>query len=845
MTELKFELLNWTFKSNDETDWLPAKVPGCVHRDLYSNNKISDPFYGTNEKDLQWIDKKDWEYKTAFDAPSTLLEEKNIVLVFEGLDTYADVYLNGEKVLSADNMFRTWKVDIKPYLKDQNNILCVYFHSPIKLGLVKLEENEFGLPAINDDSEMGGVGDKKLSVYTRKAPYHFGWDWGPRFVTSGIWKSVYIEGWTGTRFDDLFIRQNHVTAERANLTAQIEVESDSNYEGKLVVSSNEYKFERTVHINQGVNRLELDIEIQSPKLWWSRGLGEPHQYEFTATLFKGQETVGELTRKTGIRSIKLIQDQDEKGTSFYFELNGIPVFAKGANHIPNDSFLTDITYERYKYEVQSAAEANMNMIRVWGGGVYEYDCFYELCDEYGILVWQDFMFACSMYPGDEAFLQNVRQEALDNIKRLRNHPSIALWCGNNEIDAAWSHYVEEGGWGYKQLYTQEQREKIWEDYEAVFHKILPDALNEQLPGANYWPSSPMSVWSGEQDQHALGIPSSGDIHYWGVWHNLEPFEFYNEKIGRFMSEYGFQSFPEERTVRTYAKDKDMALESDVMLAHQKNGRGNSIIKDYMDKYFRTPIDFPSFLYMSQVQQAEAIKSAIEAHRRAKPYCMGTLYWQLNDCWPVASWASIDYYGRWKALHYYAKKSFKDVMISIDGTTSEIKVYSVSDTLDAISGELTIQLIHLNGDVLKEWKESIQSKANDSEIIWSMSSEAILGDYTASETVLYVTLEKEGKIIDAKEHYFASPKEIALLPANITLTEVEGSNGSQFVLETDVLAKQVWVTSENEGIFSDNFFDLIPGRPYKISFFAANPDKLAFVPAQSGQLKVKSMVDFID
>lgn len=318
-------------------------------------------------------------------------------------------------------------------------------------------------------------------------------------------------------------------------------------------------------------------------MWWSRGLGDQHLYEFSVVLLGEEDIAAEKSIKAGLRSAKLVREKDEQGSSFYLELNGIPVFAKGANHIPNDSFLTEVTYERYKHEIISAAKSNMNMLRVWGGGIYERDEFYDLCDQYGILVWQDFMFACSMYPGDDAFLHNVKVEAEENVKRLRNHPSVVLWCGNNEMDSAWAEYIEKAGWGWKQQYPPKIRKKIWNDYEAIFHDILPDAVSRLAPAEDYWPSSPMSDWTGNEKQHATSVTTSGDIHFWDVWHGGQPFEYYNTHVGRFMSEYGFQSFPELKTVNSYAEKEDLALESEVMLHHQKNGRGNQLIKEYIDR----------------------------------------------------------------------------------------------------------------------------------------------------------------------------------------------------------------------------------------------------------------------
>ncbi|MFB5193258.1 beta-mannosidase [Alicyclobacillus fastidiosus] len=844
MSEAKRLNESWKFKSADEENWFPAVVPGCVHTDLLRNERISDPFYGTNEGELQWIDKKDWEYSSVFDVPDDILNSSYVNLVFAGLDTYADVYLNDEKILSADNMFRTWRVDVKRLIKAESNALRVYFRSPIQEDLPKLERLGYALPATNDQSERGGLGDKKLSVFARKAPYHYGWDWGPRFVTSGIWRDVWLEGWSQARIADVFIHQKEVNAAIAKLTAVVEIESEDAWEGALHLVADGIDVTETVRLEAGVNKVEVDVVVESPKLWWSRGLGDQNLYTFSVTLVDGNTAIAEKSVRTGLRSVRLVRDEDDQGTSFYFELNGVPVFAKGANHIPNDSFLTDVSYERYKHEIVSAVESNMNMLRVWGGGFYENDDFYDLCDEYGLLVWQDFMFACSMYPGDEAFLNSVRSEAEENVTRLRNHPSIALWCGNNEIDTAWSEYDEEGGWGWKQQYAPETREKIWRDYEAIFHETLPQVVQSFAPGAEYWPSSPMQALTRDKDQHARNDSSVGDIHYWGVWHAVEPFSNYNVYLGRFMSEYGFQSFPELKTVQSYASAGDMALESDVMRWHQRSGDGNRLIKEYMDIYFKQPKDFPSFLYMSQVLQAEAIKMAMEAHRRKKPYCMGTLYWQMNDCWPVASWSSMDYYGRWKALQYYAKKSLRDVAVSIGGTDEVIDIHIISDVLHETKGNVHLQLFDFKGLLLKEYTHAVEVKGNTGQVVLSLSASDLVENHARNDVVLFVTLEQDGEVIDAKEHYFVPANQIALPLPSITATPVEGGDGSSFILETDVLAKSVCVTSDFEGIFSDNYFDLIPGVPKTVQFLQRRPGENTFNPAAPGPITIRSMADFI-
>lgn len=846
MGETKQVLDNWKFKACKDVEWMAAVVPGCVHTDLLRNGIIADPFYGTNEHDLQWIDKIDWEYETSFDVPEALRNAASLQLVFDGLDTYADVYVNGKHVLSADNMFRTWKADVKSIVKEKDNALSIRFRSPVQEDLPKIEKLGYNLPAANDQSELGGLGEQKISIFARKAPYHYGWDWGPRFVTSGIWREARLEGWSGCKISDVYVQQDNVSAAEASLTVSVEIEAELEWNGSVRVSADGQAWEQSVSLKKGLNVVQVPVDISEPKLWWSRGLGEAHMYTFTAELLREDEAeaVAEKSVRTGLRSVRLVRDKDAEGATFYFELNGVPVFAKGANHIPNDSFITDVTDERYRQEIVTAVESNMNMLRVWGGGIYEQSIFYELCDEYGILVWQDFMFACSMYPGDEPFLDNVRQEAEENVKRLRNHPSIVLWCGNNEIDSAWAQYDEDGGWGWKKNYNQEERATIWADYEAVFHRILPEAVTAFAPGTAYWPSSPLISLSGDINQHAHPLSTEGDVHYWGVWHAVEPFENYNVKIGRFMSEYGFQSFPEYDTVMTFAVEQDLALDSKVMRAHQKNGDGNRLIKEYMDIYMSEPKDFPSFLYMSQVLQAEAMKMAIEAHRRKMPYCMGTLYWQMNDCWPVASWAGMDYYGKWKAMQYYAKRSFGDTILSFDRSDSGmIDVHVVTDGLSRVTGVLKITLYDFAGVLLKQASASVAAKGNSAAVVYSLDEQVWLEGRDAGSVVLLAELEHTEQLVDSKEFYFVSAKELKLASGDIQITEVEGSNGSRYTLETDVLAKQVWLSAEREGRFSDNFFDLIPGIAKTVEFCRRESGEAMSRPAVPGRVTARSMIDF--
>lgn len=843
MNQQQISLDNWRFRKHGEQEWLTAQVPGCVHTDLLRNNRIGDPFYGCNERQLQWIDKEAWDYETSFAVTPEWLALSNLELVFNGLDTYADVFLNGRKILSADNMFRIWTVDVTTNLVAGMNTLEIRFRSPVTEDLPKLERLGYALPAPNDDSVLGGLDDRKISMFARKAPYHYGWDWGPRFVTCGIWRQVCLMGWSGQRIQDFFIRQDDISADLATLTAILEIESDGEQTGTVEITANSQDWRQEVFLKAGMNKIELPLEISHPRLWWPRGYGEAHRYTFGA-VYRG--TNGSVCTKevtTGLRSAKLVRMPDAIGTSFFFEINGIAVYAKGANHIPNHSFATEVTPEMYRHEIASAAESNMNMLRVWGGGYYEEEPFYTLCDEYGIMVWQDFMFACSLYPGDKEFLDNVRHEAWDNVRRLRNHPSIVLYCGNNEIDSAWAHYEEHGGWGWKKNYSSELREQIWEDYEQLFHRILPQVVQLASPGTAYWPSSPLFALTGDRFQHANPGSTSGDVHYWGVWHASEPFEMYKVKMGRFMSEYGFQSFPELASLQTYATEADMALDSEVMLSHQKNGRGNELIKEYMDRYMGEPKDFLAFLYMSQVLQAEAIRMAIEAHRRSKPVCMGSLYWQMNDCWPAASWAGMDFYGRWKAMQFAAKRSFRDILVSIDEDEEGlVSFHVVSDSLTPLDASLRITVQTFTAERLGDYSEPVHLPPNQAQVVAGYHRDALLLGRDPATVVVSAVLEHEGQEIARTAHYFVIQKELKLPQAVITLHPVSGSEGAEWMVSSPVFAKHVRLQAEAEGHFSDNYFDLMPHEPVYVVFYCSGGET-PFVRGNPGQVEACSMIDF--
>lgn len=788
----------WKFREVNKEEWLPATVPGCVHTDLLANKKIEDPFYRDNEKKLQWIGKTDWEYQTTFQISAETLKHQNIEIVFQGLDTYANVYLNDKEILSADNMFRTWRVDVKNSLKQGENVLRIKFRSPINEILPLMKKLDYELPASNDQGE-------KTSPYTRKAPYQFGWDWGPRFVTSGVWKPVNLEVWDNVRIADLHIKQNKLTKENADVSANIEVVSASEIDATIEIENDKKVVAtRAIKLTKGVNKVSLDFAIAAPKLWYPIGLGEQSLYTFKAKLIINKKTVDEASKRTGFRTLELRQKPDEHGISFEFVVNGIPVFGRGANWIPADIFPTRITKEKYKNLLTSLKDANMNMLRVWGGGIYEDDYYYDLADEMGILVWQDFMFACSMYPGDKAFLDNVRAEAIDNVKRLRNHPSIVIWVGNNEIETAWAH------WGWKNTLPNH----IWDDYLKLFVRLLPEVLDEYDPSRPYWQSSPSSNFQDDSDSQRIG-----DVHYWQVWHAEKPYKEYEKQFPRFMSEYGFQSFPEIETVKTYTTEEDRkSIETPIMLAHQRHPRGNQLVKEYMLREYNQPKDFESFLYVSQVLQAEGIKIGAEHFRRIMPRNMGSLYWQANDCWQVASWSGMDYFGRWKALMYYTKKFYAPQLISPhvedDGT---LNVTIVNDSPDAKQGQMILSLVDLNGKVLSSKTLDISVEPLKGKSYFTQKVSEFLSGADDKNSFLLAELKIGGKTVSQNEYFFKPFKELNISKPNIKTEITPTANGFNIKISTDSLAKSVYLSGFTEGFFSDNYFNLIPNKNVEIEF----------------------------
>ncbi len=812
---------DWQFREVGKDTWYSATVPGSVHTDLLNNKLIDDPFYRDNEQKLQWIGKTDWEYQTNFNATPNILAHDNIDLVFEGLDTYANVFVNDESLLNADNMFRTWRVDCKRLLRPGLNTLRIRFRSPINEISPLMTKLDYQLPAGNDQGE-------KTSPHTRKAPYQFGWDWGPRFVTSGVWRPVSLEAWNKARVDDLHILPRQVTAAAANLTAAVEVVANSETNATIIVDNltdRSVAAKREVKLAPGSNRVALDFTIARPALWWPNGLGAHPLYTFKARLLINGQPLDAITTRTGLRSLELRQQPDASGKSFTFVINGVPVFAKGGNWIPADSFPTRISKAKYRQLLESVRDTNMNMLRVWGGGIYERNDFYELCDEMGILVWQDFMFGCSLYPGDQAFLDNVRQEAIDNVKRLRNHPSIVIWAGNNEIESGWFH------WGWKDQFPA----KLWDDYLKLFYGVLPEVCSSLDPARPYWPSSPSSNLEDDNESQKMG-----DAHYWQVWHASLPFSEYEKQRPRFMSEYGFQSFPQLETVNTYTVPTDHDIKSPVMMAHQRHPRGNQLIREYMLREYPEPKDFESFLYVSQVLQAEGIKIGAEHLRRIMPHNMGSLYWQINDCWPVASWSSIDYTGRWKALQYYARRFYSEILVSPQEENGNLDVFVVSDRVQLAVAQLSLTLLDFNGSVLWSQRQDIEIASLKSRSYFTRPIKTLLAGKNGREVFLLTEVFVGGKQVSSNQHFFEAYKDLNLPKPQIVADVVPVRGGFKVTVSADNFARAVYLSAPGHtGFFADNYVDLIPGRKVEVEFRTGG--KIALSDFR-GALKIRSMAD---
>ncbi|MBW8823692.1 MAG: glycoside hydrolase family 2 protein [Xanthomonadales bacterium] len=838
----------WTFRLQPDdaqaashramTTWRRATVPGTVHTDLLANHRIPDPYVGAPEAGLQWIGLAGWEYRRGFDVDATALRASRNELVFQGLDTLADVWLNGERILSADNSFRTWRIPVHGKLKAHGNILRVVFHSPIATMLPQVQAMPHKI-AGNYTSPYGDEPkDAMTANFVRKPGYHYGWDWGPRYVTAGIWQPVSLQSWSGARIDDLQIRQDHVDGDRAELTARVRIDpaAAAHYRVRLWQVAPDGR--RTAAGDREVDAattttVDIPVHIEHPQRWYPNGYGAQPLYRFEAEVLANGRVTDRFIRRTGLRSVELRREKDASGRSFEFVVNGIPVFAKGANSIPFDMFAPRPGDAQIRRTLQSARDANMNMLRSWGGGYYERDAFFDAADELGLMVWQDFMFGGGMQPAwDPAFRANVVAEARDQLQRLRNHPSIVLWCGNNEEEIAWKY------WGHgKELGAADPvfAKKVWDGWQQLFDHDLRNVVQQEGGGIAYWPSSP----SADDLAGKADINESGDRHYWEVWGGpAYPYEKYLEITPRFMSEYGLQAWPEMRTIRAFAGKGPLAIDSPVITAHQKfmAGKGNERLMHYIAMEYGTPRDFADFVYLSQVMQMDGISLAALHHRASRPVTMGSLYWQLNDVWPGASWSGIDWFGRWKPLNYAARRFYAPVAVAALRQNGRTTVTLLSDRTTEHQGQLRTRLFDLDGKLLRDETTAVKLPPLSASVAMTLDDAQLLRGIDAKRTVAAFDLYVDGEPASRGVVYFAHAKDIAWPDPG--LHRAWSRDGKTLRLTATRFARGVWVDfGDLDATLSDNAFTLLPGETITLQVRSdASPNRLQTA------LQVRSLAD---
>ncbi|MDE7476692.1 MAG: glycoside hydrolase family 2 protein [Lachnospiraceae bacterium] len=808
----------WNLKDDKGAMLCAVEVPGTVISGLYAAGKIENPYYRENEYEVRKLFWKDYQFVRSFMVDRELLTRKELALVCKGLDTLAQIFINGKEIACTDNMHRTYTFPIKDYVREGENEICITFHSVLRF----IENYPY---KENKTIQYVPCGAMKGNQLVRKGHSMFGWDWGPQLVDAGIWRDIYIEGNTGAKIEDVRIRQYHEKDGGVHVRTTIALSGAVGLEqsdAAVIVTLAEKKdgvvSEKIATVTakhaDGVTAgsccsdiYEAEIVVENPKLWWPNGYGEQPLYQLTAAItLDTNSIVGQTVKKTiGLRTLTISQEADEWGNEFAFIVNGVKIFTKGGNYIPEDAVYPWIKKEQQEYLLKCCVRANFNCVRVWGGGYYPSDTFYDLCDEYGLIVWQDLMYACNVYDVTDDFAATVRQETIDNVRRIRHHASLGLWCGNNEIESAWHHW---GDFQKESMYLRA-------DYIKLFEDILPKALREADEVTFYWPSSPSSGGCFDEPDS----DRRGDVHYWDVWHGQKPFSDYQKYYFRFCSEFGFQSFPCLKTVETYTMEKDRNIFSKVMESHQKNDAANGKMLYYVSENFRYPKDFKSLLYVTQVLQGMAIKSGVDHWRQNRGRCMGTLYWQINDNWPVASWASIDYYGRWKALHYMAAKFYAPVAVSIQKTQDSISVWLENETFAEQKCIVSLCVRDMAFDIVKEWKANAQVEPLSSkELISCLFKAEFVDTGFAHADNLFLEAEvvlADGTVLTDTDTIM--PYKHMELPKPHFTTEVsESENGFEIAVHSDVFAPFVEMDfADSDVIFSDNFFTISNDKPVTV------------------------------
>lgn len=787
----------WNLKTDTLNIDLQVDVPSVVQTDLFAAGLIPHPYLGKVEQDLQWIPQRNWDYTLNFNVDEKVFEKDNIDLVFNGLDTYADVWLNGEKILHSDNMFLRYEKDVKNLLKKNDNELKIRLYPFDKERDSLIETYPLRFP-------------EKYAVM-RKCGYQNGWDWAPRYLNIGIWKDVSLQAWSDMKIVSAAVLTEHIDENQAHVKLRAVVKSDKESSISLTLKTENQNFKtQEMPLKVGENVFEYCFNIANPKLWWPNEMGEQNltTFEIGVVDKKGNALVNHIEITTGIRKVELIQEPDSIGTSMFFRINGKDVFAKGANYIPEEMMESWYSKEKTIKLLTECKNSHFNMLRVWGGGIYPPDFFFDACDSLGIMVWEDFMYAGSTYPYSDEFLNNAKEEAIQQVVHYQNHPSLVMWCGNNEV----SNGFYDWGWKTSMNWSDEDWEEMRHGMDTLFEDILGQVVENYDGTIPYFPSSPKYGWG---HQESL---TEGDSHYWGVWWGEYPYEVYLEKVARFNSEYGYQAYPSLSTLKKVSPELDW----NVIDAHQKHARGKCLIDKHIVKYINPdPNPDPNLallVYYSQLSQAWGMGLAIEAHRAAKPVCMGTLYWQLNDAWPVISWSSIDYYGNKKALHWKLKDLYAPILIGVLPTVDgNFTVYATSDLYREINGKLVLNVKDFSGNVVKTYSENVIIPENGC-VHLSLDVNEFAKDFDKTSTYIDMQLVENENVISERLQYLAYPKDLKLEKVEL-IPEVKIENGvATLEFTSSILVKDVYVESSDEnGIFSDNFFDIQPNVKKVITF----------------------------
>lgn len=787
-------LEDWSYYHEKSDTWYPATVPGNIFLDLWKADIIEYPYQSDYANQLLWVGETDWEYKCRFDCQK---KYAHYLLEFEGLDTKADIYVNGSLIGTCNNMFRAYSFSVTKYLRKGENVLRVSFRAPVDEMRRRDKTDSLNLPYMH--------------AYLRKAPFQSGWDWAPDLPGVGIWQPVHLHSYDVWLVKDAWVHCEKLVGDTAYMVLHTDISAHEarTIRMSLIGPKGAEFVKKNIQVDTGLHRYSESFKISQARLWYPNGMGKQEMYSAQVKLASKEGDTYYDSVSFAVREVHLVQQEDSAGEAFYFEVNGSPCFMKGANYVPSDCFLREAGKAQI---LQSAADAHFNMIRVWGGGVYESDRFYALCDSLGIMVWQDFMFACAVYPGDAEILRNLREEVTYQATRLQRHPSLALFCGNNEVKNAWMD------WGWQETYgwPAEDSTAIWEANKSLFNDSIPLWLEQEGVDRDYISTSPMYGW---------GHPESnthGDSHYWGVWWGEEAFESYFTHTGRFMSEFGFQAYPDIRTVHAMI-DPAASLSVDAQIqSHQRHPFGKALIANYLSRYLHVPDTLPEFVYYTQVLQAYGVGRAIRNFRSSRPYCMGSLYWQLNDCWPAISWSSLDYNAYPKALHYEAKRAYAPQMLFAEMKDGHIIVHLVNDALQEFSSQLEMTRMNFKGEVLGEMSRKVHVEANAAMHENVSQSELLPADSTSE--YLYIRLLHEDSLLAEYCHYYCKPKHLNLPEADIELRPVEKQGEYGLLLSSDVLVKDLALLTHQGGLqFSDNYFDLLPGREVFVFTGEQRPD----------------------